>query len=101
MKSARGVYYDINESDYIVVLTINNEEIKLYFSSLFLRKKFLENVNDYIHNENLKLSFMYKIDINATKLLLLSYYKKIEKRGFRVIINNRKINDNNLSLTIV
>lgn len=101
MKSARGVYYDINESDYVAILNINNEEIKLYFSSLFIRKKFLENVNDYIHNENLKLCLIYKINIDASKLLLLSYYKKTEKRGFKVVINNKKINDKDLSLSIV
>ena len=100
MKSARGIYYDIKESDYYAKLNINNEEIVLYFSSLFLRKKFLDNVGNYIHNENLKLSIQYKIDIDATKLLILSYYKKIEKRGFRVLINDKEVINDNLSLTV-
>lgn len=101
MKSARGIYYDLKESDYFVKLDINNEEIILYFSSLFLRKKFLDNVGNYIHNENLKLSYTYKIDIDATKLLILSYYKRIEKRGFRVLINEKEIINDNLTLTII
>ena len=101
MKSARGIYYDLKESDYFVEMNINSEKIILYFSSLFIRKKFLENVGDYIHNENLKLSITYKIDLDATKLLILSYYKKLEKRGFRVLINDKEIIDNNLSLIIV
>lgn len=100
MKSARGIYYDIKESDYYTKLKINNEEIVLYFSSMFLRKKFLDNVGNYIHNENLKLSIQYKIDIDATKLLILSYYKKLEKRGFRVLINDKEIINDNLSLTV-
>ena len=100
MKSARGIYYDIKESDYYTKLNVNNEEILLYFSSLFLRKKFLENVGNFIHNENLKLSLQFKIDIDATKLLILSYYKKIEKRGFRVYINDKEIINDNLTLTI-
>ena len=99
MKSARGIYYDIKESDYYTKLNVNNEEIVLYFSSMFLRKKFLDNIGTYIHNENLKLSIQYKIDIDATKLLILSYYKRIEKRGFRVLINDKEINEN-LTLTI-
>lgn len=101
MKSARGIYYDLKESEYFVEMNINSEKITLYFSSLFIRKKFLENITEYIHNENLKLSITYKIDIDATKLLILSYYKKLEKRGFRVLINDKEIIDNNLSLIIV
>lgn len=100
MKSARGIYYDIKESDYYTKLNVNNEEIVLYFSSLFLRKKFIENVGTFIHNENIKLSLLYKIDIDATKLLILSYYKKIEKRGFRVLINDKEVINENLTLTI-
>ena len=101
MKSARGIYYDLKESNYFVNLTINSENIVLYFSSLFLRKKFLDTVSDYIHTENMKLLIMYKIDIDATKLLLLSYYKKIEKRGFRVLINDKEIINSNLSLYVI
>lgn len=100
MKSARGIYYDIKESDYEVKLNVNNEEILLYFSSKFLKNKFLDNIANYIHNENIKLSITYKIDIDATKLLILSYYKKIEKRGFRVYINEKEILNDNLTLTI-
>ena len=101
MKSARGIYYDINESDYTAKINVNNEEIVLYFSSLFLRKKFLDTVGNYIHNENIKLSLNYKVDIDATKLLLLSYYKKIERRGFKVLINDKEIISENFSLTII
>ena len=100
MKSARGIYYDLNESDYFAVLNINNEDLKFYFSSLFLRKKFLEKANDYMHTENLKISLLYNVNIDLSKLLLISYYKKIEKRGFRVLINNKEI-DSNISLTVI
>lgn len=101
MKSARGIYYDLKESEYYASLNINSDTIVLYFSSNFTKKRFLENVGTYIHNENLKLSCMYKIDIDATKLLIISYYKKLEKRGFRVLINDKEIIDSNLSLTII
>ena len=100
MKSVRGIYYDIKESDYYTKINVNNEEIIFYFSSLFLKKKFLDNVINYVHNENLKLSIQYKIDIDATKLLILSYYKKIEKRGFRVLINDKEIINEKLTLTV-
>lgn len=101
MKSARGIYYDLKESEYFVCLDINKERIILYFSSLFLRKKFIDNIGNFIHNENSKITSMYKIDIDMTKLLILSYYKKIEKRGFRVLINDKEISDSNLSLMVI
>ena len=101
MKTTRGVYYNLKESDYVATLNINSEEIKLYFSSNFNKVRFLEKVGNIIHEDNLKLSFRYKIDIDATKLILLSYYKVIEKRGFRVIINNKEVLENNLALTVI
>lgn len=101
MKSARGIYYDLKESEYYASLKINGEDIVLYFSSLFLRKKFLDNVCNYISYENSKLLSNYKIDIDATKLFILSYYKKIEKRGFRVLVNNKEIIDSNLTLIVL
>ena len=101
MKSARGLYYDLKESEYFASLDINGERIILYFSSLFTRKRFLENIGNYIHNQNSKIISIYKIDIDMTKLLILSYYKKIEKRGFRVLINDKEVIDSNLSLTVI
>lgn len=100
MKSARGIYYDLTESDYVFEININKENIKFYFSSIFLMKKFTNNVEYYIHNENSKLVSYYKIDIDARKLLMISYYKKIEKRGFKVVINNNDIHENDLSLIV-
>lgn len=100
MKSVRGIYYDLNESEYFAILNINNEEIKFYFSSLFNRRRFMEKLIVYLKNENLKLETFYNVKVNAGKLLLISLYKKIEKRGFKVLINNKEI-DTNYELTIV
>lgn len=101
MKTVRGIYYDLKESDYHTCINVNNEKIDLYFSSKYLKNKFLEKVGEVIHNENLKLSFTYKFDIDATKLIILSYYCKIEKRGFRVLINDKELSNSNLSFTII
>ena len=101
MKSARGIYYDLKESDYVAELNINGEEIKLFFSSNFIKTRFLEKVGNFIHNENIRITVMYRIDVDATKLLILSFYKRLEKRGFRVLINDKEIIDSNLSLTII
>lgn len=100
MKSVRGIYYDLNESEYVAILNINNNEIKFYFSSLFNRRRFMEKSIVYLKNENLKLETFYNVKVNAGMLLLISLYKKIEKRGFKVLINNNEI-DTNYELTIV
>ena len=100
MKSARGIYYDLNESEYKTIINLNNDEMVFYFSSLFNRRRFLERSGNYLKNENLKIDTFYNVNINAGKLLLISLYKKIEKRGCRVLINNKEI-DTNYELTIV
>ena len=38
-----------------------------------------------IFEETNKIKAKYKVDINLTNYLLLAYYKKIEKRGFKVL----------------
>ena len=101
MKSARGIYYDLKESEYSVSLLINGENIDLYFSSKFTRLRFMEKIGSIIEKEDLKLSSFYKVKIDTSKLSILYLYKKIEKRGFRVLINGNEINDSNLSLTII
>lgn len=84
MKSVAGVYLDIEESDY----TFQTNGMLFYFSSLFYLKKFKESVKN-IKEENLKLENKYKCKIDATYFLLLILYNKIEKRGFKVVINGK------------
>ena len=100
MKSVRGIYYDLNESDYYMIFKFDNKEVKFYFSSLFNRRRFIEKSGEYLKNGNLKIEVSYNVNVNATLLLLISLYKKIEKRGFRVLIDNKEI-DTNYELTIV
>lgn len=81
MKSKRGVYLDIFESDYYYDL----DGVRYYFSSQLYMNKFKENVLNYVNENSIKLKLRYKININFDLFFTLSYYKKIEKRGFRVI----------------
>ena len=41
----------------------------------------------------LKLQSKYKCILYADEMILLDLYKKIEKRGFRVLYNNESISD--------
>ena len=47
--------------------------------------RFNQNVNDFIDNETHKLQAKYHVYLNIDEYLLVAFYKKIEKRGFRVL----------------
>ena len=89
---ASKVYNDINDSNYCVEL----DKIKIYFSSEFNKERFLSGYESYIKEENLKIQNKYKVNIIANYYLLFSYYKRIEKRGFRIInkITGAEVKDN-------
>lgn len=74
------VYQDLEESNYYMLC----EGLKFYFSSEFNETRFLNNVDDYIKMETLKMQNRYKVKSNWSLLLAIAYYKKIEKRGFRI-----------------
>lgn len=91
MKTKRGIYLDINESDYYYDL----DGVRYYFSSEFNLTRFKNRVLDYVNEESIKLKLKYKININFDLFFSLAYYKKIEKRGFRVFI----LSDKEIKLT--
>jgi len=82
------VFQDIEESPFYY----KYENFTFYFSSQFYRKNFKLKIDDYIKQETYKLKNRYKI-FNAKfyeilkEVLLISLYKKIEKRGFKVYLN--------------
>lgn len=78
---ANMVYYELEDSPFF--LRIN--DFMFYFSSEFYKNKFDEEYKNYLRNETLKLDVRYNMIVYADEMLLLSFYKKIEKRGFRVM----------------
>lgn len=92
MKTSRGICLNLNESDY----KCNIRGLTFYFSSKFYLEKFINNVENYINNETMKLKVKYNIIISIDLLLMLSFYKKVEKRGFRVYdnLNKKEITEN-------
>ena len=74
------VYQDLSESVYIY----NYEGLDFYFSSEFNLGRFKKSVEDFVKIESLKMQNRYKVKSNWNLLLAISFYKKIEKRGFRV-----------------
>lgn len=96
MRRSEKVYYDLTEStEYVELL-----ETKFYFSSSFNKERFLSGYESYIKEEENKIIAKYKINISIRFYLLLSYYLKIEKRGFYVVKGeNNIINKNTIIFT--
>lgn len=88
MKTSRGIYNDISESDYC----FNYNQLKFYFSSMSYMKKFEEKINTYIKNESFKLMNRYNTNFDFVLFLSLSLYRKIEKRGFNVLYLDETLN---------
>ena len=83
------VYNNIDDSAFF----IDVGKCRIYFSSEFNKSRFLKNYKNYIDEENAKLENKYHVKIVANYYLLFAFYKKIEKRGFRVVEKetNRKL----------
>lgn len=84
--TAKGICLNLNESEYF----FNYKGLIFYFSSEFYKKKFVDNIQNYIENETFKLQIRYNINIDFDVLFMISLYKKIEKRGFRVYDEENK-----------
>nr|DAT87873.1 MAG TPA: late genes activator [Caudoviricetes sp.] len=96
MITRRGIYYDLNDTTYIFKV----EGLTFYFSSEFYKTKFFKTYKNYVKTENLKLSVNYNCNINATIMLLLKLYQKIETRGFKVEYEGKHIEEINLIVNI-
>ena len=82
------VYQNIEESP----IYYDYENFRFYFSSAFYRRNFKTRIEGYILEESYKIRNRYKIFNekffdSIKEVLLISYYKKIEKRGFKVYLN--------------
>ena len=77
----KRVEYDINKSEYYFKVN----KLTFFFSSKFNKTRFQNGFIEYVQEETNKIKAKYKVDINLTNYLLLTYYKKIEKRGFKVL----------------
>ena len=77
---ANIVCYELEDSPFFLRI----DEFMFYFSSDFYKKKFENEYKEYLRNETLKLNVRYKMIVCADEMLLLSFYKMVEKRGFKV-----------------
>lgn len=94
MRTIRGVYHDIEESD--IYLQVDN--FYLYFSSNFLKGKFVGLYDKYYEKVNKMFTKIY--DMDYTSIIIISLYKNVEKRGFRVYYNDRRIFENQIRIGV-
>lgn len=79
-KSNYGVFYNTSDSDIFFIY----ENLKLYFSSEFYKRKFIEELENYVRKEYTKIFNKYHIINNMDLYLVFSLYEKIEKRGYKI-----------------
>ena len=84
------IYNDINESIY----TFKYDDLVFYFSSQFYQEKFTREYSQFLKDETMKLKIKFKCNIYCDEMILLLLYKKIEKRGFKVLYKNNELNEN-------
>ena len=82
------VYNDIEKSNLYFTF---KDELTFYFSSNFYHEKFIREYVSYLNTETIKLCVKYNCVVTADEMILLTLYRKIEKRGFRVYYNNKKL----------
>lgn len=84
------IYNDINESNY----TFTFHKLTFYFSSRFYLEKFTREYTNFIKDETMKFKIKYKCGAYIDEMLLLLLYKKIEKRGFKVLYDGTELPEN-------
>ena len=83
VKTRRGVYHNLLESDY----TVSVKGTVFYFSSVALLKKFLAKCDSNRQQYDFEELFQRnKLDLSLDNIADISLYRSIEKRGFRLSI---------------
>ena len=92
---ANIIHYNLKDSEFKYKVN----DFEFVFSSELYKNKFISTYEDFTNYQELKLQAKYNILIFAEDMLLISLYKKIEKRGFLVYYKNIELN-NDISFTI-
>lgn len=87
MLTINGIYTDINESTYDYQV----DNLKFYFSSTVYRDKFATRYENFYKEEQNKLELKFNCKIECKELMLMKLYTMIEKRGFRIEVEDKVI----------
>lgn len=97
MKSIRGIYYNLYESEYKYKI----DNFEFVFSSLFYLSLFKANLESYLRYEQERLNNKLKKNIELKEVILIDHYKKIEKRGFLVYYKDKELKDYKFVVNLV
>jgi len=75
------VYNDISKSPFCYDV----DDLVFYFSSEFNKRRFINGYEEYIVDETHKLESKYHVKLDLELALTVAFYKRIEKRGYKVI----------------
>lgn len=89
MKTIRGVYHNLKDSEYMFGVG----EVRFYFSSYFYQQKFISTFLDERDRFNRSLNNIYKnkFGLIGDNLAWLRLYCLIEKRGFYIVMNGVEV----------
>lgn len=98
VKSRNNVYYDINQSPYVV----NYMHMTLWFTSENNRRRFVERLTEHNITRLDQYSRQLRVPVGNSfnYLATLILYTQIEKRDFKVTYKGRDIDWHNLSLEL-
>lgn len=77
-------YYSLEDTPFIFTINTNDGELILYFSREFYLKKYENNWVKYLEDNTNYLNSLLYTKTEFKTFLLISLYRKIEKRGFKV-----------------
>lgn len=86
-----NIAYDLTVSPHETNITYQDDVITYVFSSDLYRKKFTEKLHENRTNINNSLSKRFGFAIRNDKLCDLKLYCTIEKRGFLLYLNQRRV----------
>lgn len=89
MKTKNGVELNLQESDYKFEFC----HAVFYFSSEFNLQRYKNSVIQFVEMEQAKIINRYKVKAELRLYLAISLYKKIEKRGFRVLYRGQEVEE--------
>lgn len=89
MLTINGIYTDIFESTYSIKL----DNMRFFFSSKVYKEKFEKRYESFCIEERRKLELKYGATIKCKSLMLIKLYTMIEKRGFRIEIDDKTLQD--------
>lgn len=87
MISRNGVFYDFALSPYRVTMN----DITFVFSSKLHLDNFINRLEENRESISLSLSNRFKTNVELNTLADLALYRKIETRGYMVLINNEVV----------